>query len=136
MCTWVLAAPKKHRVKLSLLLLRVNDSRACVDNHVEIIEGKNIGSQMIGRYCNPKLMLSLIRPIYSVGRYLTIILTIKSSETFDFVAEYTSASLSEGTFVLKVYSQFCAYKKIIAKADAMMHSLRFSLSTFSKFLTS
>lgn len=62
------------------------------------MEGKDIGSQMIGRYCNPKLTSSVLKPIYSVGRHLTVVLNINSSEKFDFVAEYTSVDLSEGMY--------------------------------------
>lgn len=53
---------------------------------------------MIGRYCNPKLTSPALKPIYSFGRHLTVVLNINSSNKFDFVAKYTSTNISEGIY--------------------------------------
>ena len=88
-CVWILRATPGRNVTLTFTNMNVEEHASCNYNYVEVRQGDNSNSSVIGKYCGTKLPYA----ITSFGNTLYVRFVSDSSSTRPgFRAEYTSAT--------------------------------------------
>ncbi|CAG2068878.1 unnamed protein product, partial [Timema podura] len=54
-CEWKIQLPVGERIELTFTAFSLEDSRSCKFDYVEVRDGDNINSPLIGRYCGSQL---------------------------------------------------------------------------------
>ncbi|XP_047015847.1 inactive serine protease PAMR1 isoform X2 [Ictalurus punctatus] len=112
-CEWILQVNQPFTIELKFMMLSVEFDHSCRYDYVEVRDGDNINSQVIGRFCGNE------RPplIHSTGNSLHILFVSDGYKTFDGLfaifqensACTSSPCLHDGTCILdSSHSYHCA----------------------------
>ncbi|XP_072439043.1 tolloid-like protein 2 [Chiloscyllium punctatum] len=53
-CTWVISTTAGHRLKLTFAEFEIEQHQECIYDHLEVYDGPDDGSPMLGRYCGSR----------------------------------------------------------------------------------